>query len=234
MFNHNTSVMSESEEMYLITIARLAEQGIQTPIPISRLASELDIQPVSANQMVHKLDEDGLVTYTPYRGVELTPEGSQVTSAVLRRRRLWEVFLVDQLGIVPNEADALACRLEHITPRMVIDRLDDFLSHPAFSPQGLPIPSADREETEESLLPLSQIPVGQEQLVAGLRADEVTCAFLEAEGLRAGAVIRPLAISDCGAMLLRVGENRIHLASELAGDVMVATGSKTVLISEEN
>ena len=234
MFGHNTSNMSESEEMYLITIARLAEQGIQTPIPISRLASELDIQPVSANQMVHKLDEDGLVTYTPYRGVELTPKGSQVTSVVLRRRRLWEVFLVDQLGIVPNEADALACRLEHITPRMVIDRLDDFLSHPAFSPQGLPIPAADREETEESLLPLSQIPVGQEQLVAGLRADEVTCAFLEAEGLQPGAMIRPLAISDCGAMLLQVGENRIHLASDLVSGVMVAIDSKTASMSEED
>ena len=234
MFDHNTSGMSESEEMYLITIARLVEEGIHTPIPISLLASELEIQPVSANQMIHKLDEDDLVTYTPYRGVELTPKGSQVTSVVLRRRRLWEVFLVDQLGIMPKEADALACRLEHITPRMVIDRLDDFLSHPAFSPQGLPIPPADREETKENLLSLSQIPVGQELLVVGLWADEVTCAFLEAEGLRAGAVIRPLAISDCGAMLLRVGENRIHLASELVGDVMVAIGSKTALISEED
>ena len=177
--------------------------------------------------MVHKLAEDCLVTYTPYRGVELTPEGSQVTSVVLRRRRLWEVFLVDQLGIMPKEADALACRLEHITPRMVIDRLDEFLSHPAFSPQGLPIPTADREKAEENLLSLSQMPVGQEQLVVGLRADEVTCAFLEAEGLQTGTVIRPLAISNCGAMLLQVCENRILLASDLVRDVMVAIDLKT-------
>ena len=227
MSDHNTSGMSESEEMYLITIIRLVEQGLQKPIPISRLAKELDIQPVSANQMVHKLAEDGLVTYTPYRGVELTPEGSQVTSVVLRRRRLWEVFLVDQLGIMPKEADALACRLEHITPRMVIDRLDDFLSHPALSPQGLPIPTADQAVPEDNLLSLSQIPVGREQLVVGVRADEVTCAFLEAEGLQPGTLIRPLAISDCGAMLLQVGENRIHLAPDLVSDVMVAMDSKT-------
>ncbi len=106
-----TDDISESEEMYLIAIARLAEQGVQEPIPISLLAKELSIQPVSANQMVHKLADAGLLDYLPYKGVRLTASGWKVARHVLRHRRLWEVFLVEHLEIALDEADALACRL---------------------------------------------------------------------------------------------------------------------------
>lgn len=227
MADHKSIALSESEEMYLITIARLVEQGHQRPIPISHLAEELAIQPVSANQMVHKLADDGLVTYTPYRGVDLTEEGSRVTSVVLRRRRLWEVFLVNYLEVQPAEADALACRLEHITPGKVIDQLDDFLSHPKTSPQGLPIPAAilmpsEPQIIEEQPRPLNEQTVGEEGKVIRLEADSVTQEFLIAAGLRPGALIRPLAISSCGAMLIQAGENRIHLDADLSGNVLVA------------
>ena len=73
MSDHNIEEMSESEEMYLISIVRLVEKDIEEPIPIPQLAAELSIQPVSVNQMVHKLAEEGWVNYIPYKGVELSP-----------------------------------------------------------------------------------------------------------------------------------------------------------------
>ena len=68
-------IMSEAEEMYLIALARLGEQGVQGPVPLAQLAQELSVLPVSANQMVHKLKQEGILDYVPYKGVELKPEG---------------------------------------------------------------------------------------------------------------------------------------------------------------
>ncbi len=122
--------MSESSEMYLISIARLIERGVKEPVALARLAEELSILPVSVNEMVHKLQQDGYLEYRPYRGVTLTGAGRQIAERVLRSRRLWERFLVDHLGVPPAEADSLACRFEHVTPGEVVDQLEQFLSQP--------------------------------------------------------------------------------------------------------
>jgi Mn-dependent DtxR family transcriptional regulator len=132
--------MSESEDMYLLTVAKLVEAGAQAPIPVSRLAQELSIQPISANQMIRKLEEAGWLRYTPYKGVELTQEGEGLALRTLRHRRLWEVFLVENLQLSLDEADEMACRLEHILPAEVAERLAGFLGYPATSPRGKPIP----------------------------------------------------------------------------------------------
>ena len=77
--------MSESEEMYLITVARYVEDGYEGPVPLSRLAERLSVAPVSVNQMIKKLEEAGLVDYIPYKGVVLTATGRRTARSVLRR-----------------------------------------------------------------------------------------------------------------------------------------------------
>nr|NIW41516.1 metal-dependent transcriptional regulator [candidate division Zixibacteria bacterium] len=74
---------------------------------MSELASALSVQPVSVNQMIRKMDEEGLVNYHPYKGVEFKPEGRQLVLRILRYRRLWEVFLVTHLKMPLDEADKL-------------------------------------------------------------------------------------------------------------------------------
>lgn len=223
MIDHNIDGMSESEEMYLITIARLAEQGVEEPVPVPRLAAELSIQPVSVNQMVHKLAEEEWVNYLPYKGVELTSKGRQVALQVLRDRRLWEVFLVKHLNLSPSEADALACRLEHITPTKATYGLAEFLGHPTVTSQGLPIPDLNGEAEEESSLPLTRLPIGQKSEVTRIDGDPAIRAFLEAEGLRPGVEVCPLAVGGEGTMLLRVGESQVHLAGSVAEKVLITT-----------
>src|SRR3972149_3730189 len=122
--------MSESEEMYVITLARLAARGVQGPVPLPRLAEELAVLPVSANQMVHKLQEEGILDYQPYKGVALRPEGLRRANRTLRRRRLWELFLVERLGMGFDEADTLACRLEHLGTDAVAEQLAAVLGDP--------------------------------------------------------------------------------------------------------
>ncbi len=221
MENHIIEGMSESEEMYLITVARLIEQGVGEPVPISRLAQELSILPVSTNQMVHKLAEAGWLEYLPYKGVVLTARGRQIARQVLRHRRLWEVFLAEHLELSPGEADTLACRFEHITPKPVINQLADFLGNPAFSPQGLPIPEAGGERISENSLPLAELPVGREGEVMRIEADPQTRAFFEAAGIRPGVVVCPLAVARGGTMLLQAGASRLHLTGDVLDSVLI-------------
>lgn len=134
------ALTSPSEEMYLITVAVAEEEGRPLPLPLADLAQALAISPVSANQMVRRLEERGLVKYHPYHGVALTIPGRQEARRVLRGRRLWGTFLVEHLGFTPEEADALACGLEHVTPPEAADRLARFLGDPALGPLGDPIP----------------------------------------------------------------------------------------------
>jgi len=207
--------------MYLITIARLVEQGVEEPISIARLAEELAIQPVSANQMIHKLAEEELVKYLPYKGVLLTPNGQEVAMHVLRDRRLWEVFLIEHLGLPPSEADALACRLEHITPKGVTCRLARFLGHPSVTPQGFLIPEVNGEANGGSVIPLAELAVGEQGEIVRVESDSTVRVFLETEGLRPGQEVNTMAIGDNGTMLVRVKENHIHLAWSVAKQILI-------------
>ena len=223
MSDHNIEEMSESEEMYLISIVRLVEKDIEEPIPIPQLAAELSIQPVSVNQMVHKLAEEGWVNYIPYKGVELTAKGEQAALQVLRDRRLWEVFLTEKLNLSSREADALACRLEHLTTQKVTGRLARFLGHPTVTPQGLPIPELNGEDEELSLLPLIKLPPGQRGGIVRIDGDPTVRAFLDAEGIRPGVAICLLAVGGEGAVLLQVEKHQVHLANTVAGTILVTS-----------
>jgi DtxR family Mn-dependent transcriptional regulator len=213
--------MSESEEMYLVTVARLIETGFPEPIPLSRLAEELSIQAISVNQMVRKLADEGYVSYLPYKGVALLPEGRRLAHYVLRCRRLWEVFLVEHLGLPPSEADALACRMEHVTPCEVGERLYAYLGQPTVSPLGRTIPKGDGLPVADHLPPLSTVQVGQRVEVVRLETELASAAFLRAEGLHPGVPVTVLAIGDQGAMLLQVGERQMTITGSVAENVMV-------------
>lgn len=158
--------LSESTEMYL---KAMAESG-NGDVPIARLAERLHVTPVSANEMVKKLGEQGLVAHTPYKGVSLTEKGHEVAFDVMRRQRLWEVFLYEHLHIEWAKIYELGCSLEHATAPEVTEALADFLGHPKTCPRGNPIPAADGSFTPLNGIPLSEVPIGKTVRVLAIRA----------------------------------------------------------------
>jgi DtxR family Mn-dependent transcriptional regulator len=184
------------------------------------LAAELSVQTVSANQMIRKLANAHLVRYEPYKGVELTETGWQRAWHVLRHRRLWEVFLVEKLHLSIEEADALACRMEHITPQDVADKLSDFLGNPAVSPQGKPIPAGE-EINPIAIQPLATLPAGQAAHVVYLDTQTPAQKFFESEGIRPGVEVTVLGTGSTGAMLLRINSHQLHLDATLAQSILV-------------
>jgi DtxR family Mn-dependent transcriptional regulator len=209
---------SESVQTYLVTIVRLRVDG--RPVPLSQLAQELSISSVSVNEMCRKLQEQGLVIYRPYQGASLTPEGEQRAYYVLRRHRLWEVFLVERLGLDYEEAHEAACRLEHVTSNAVADRLDTFLGYPTVNPKGDPIPTNEGALPAQSLIPLTSLSVGRGSHVVVCEGDDPACTFLNEQGLRPGARVALVADAE-DALLVQVGGKHISLARSLAETVQV-------------
>jgi DtxR family Mn-dependent transcriptional regulator len=209
---------SENVEMYLVSILRLSTGG--QPVPLSRLAEVLDVSPVSVNQMCHKLHDDGLVEYVPYKGVTITPHGAQLASRILRRHRLWEVFLVEHLRMGLQQAHESACQLEHATSDEVIERLAQFLSHPRVNPEGDPIPDAAGGSPLTPTLALADMEIGQYGQYIQCDVGETCRAFLAAQGLRPGASFHIVATA-AGSMLLESNGRRIALSAPLASAVRV-------------
>ena len=214
---------SEAEQMYLITIAIAAEDGHAGPVPVPQLARALSVSRVSANEMIKKLAERDLVAYIPYKGADLTDAGAAIARTVLRRRRLWALFLADHLGLTPATADAVACEFEHITPNEVAHQLAHFLGDPSVGPQGKPIPvESDGEGQTFPAHSLSDSPVGRTVEVIRVEGDAASHSFLEGQGVAPGAALTVLAVSDDGACLVETGGGQVHLSGPLAGLVSVS------------
>jgi DtxR family Mn-dependent transcriptional regulator len=214
--------LSESEEMYLATIARIQEAGQPGPVPLSHIAGEMAVLSVSANQMVRKLEEAGLVTYTPYKGVDLTGVGEREASRILRHRRLWEVFLVERLHYTPPEADQLACRLEHTLPSEAAERLAEFLGNPVESPQQLSIPAAHAQHPMMHTIPLNTLRLNQTARVIEIACDAAGRSFLDLQGIRSGARLCVLASADRGEVLVQSEQGcSVLMAGTLAQAIRV-------------
>ena len=222
MPHHNN--LSESEEMYLVTIRKICESCTDTPIPIPHLAQELDVLPVSVNQMVKKLTEAGFLEYQPYKGVELTEEGRKISTRILRHRRLWEVFLVRELKMVLDEAADLSCRLEHPISEDVAQRLSTFLGNPDVCYHGSPIYSGNDQKANKEIS-LDQLNVGQHCHIIRVVADQHSCSFLAEDGIHAGmdAVIN--AISSSGSILIETANGRSTCVSKQIAQKIFVEGT---------
>ena len=215
-------MQSENAEMYLVNLALIQETGTQMPVPVPRLAEVLDVQTVSANQMIRKLEEEGLVTYQPFKGVSFTEAGNQVAQLILRNRRLWEVFFVEKLNFTPSQADALACRMEHITEPEVASRLSSYLDHPTISPTGKQIPALDSLPTPATGLPLSSLQPGRQVEILEINVDSAATAYLQSEGLTPGVTVSIMAVSSNGTVLLAFRGHNLSLAPEIAKQIIIA------------
>lgn len=220
MLDLNSHKHSESEEMYLVTIARLIEDGVEVPVPLSSLADKMTILPVSVNQMIRKLVKDGLVDYQPYQGVDLTPDGKRIAAHILRHRRLWEVFLVNRLDLSFSEAEALSCHLEHVTPEKIARKLSLFLGDPEINPLGKIIPRSEGDEISHVWTPISQLEVNETARIMKVETDYVMRAFLAKEGIGSGVEVIALAVGDSGIVLRKTDGHTVHLSKPVADKIL--------------
>lgn len=179
-----------AEEDYLKAIYKVAErQG--NPVSTSGIAEAVQNRAASVTDMLKKLAEKGLIHYERYRGVQLTREGARIATQLIRKHRLWEVFLVEKLGFTWDEVHDIAEQLEHIRSENLVERLDHFLGHPRFDPHGDPIPDASGAYRMRQQILLSELDPGQKGIIVGVKEHAPAfLRFLDQQGLTIGAILK--------------------------------------------
>jgi DtxR family Mn-dependent transcriptional regulator len=132
-------MLTISKENYLKAIYKHQEGG-NVSVPASCIADELQVSNAAISKMAKTLSGEGLLDYQKHRGVRLTEEGEKFALKVIRRHRMWELFLIDVLGLTWAEVHDEAEKLEHSTSEFLINKMDEFLGFPKFDPHGSPIP----------------------------------------------------------------------------------------------
>jgi DtxR family Mn-dependent transcriptional regulator len=133
------------------------------------IAGMLETKASSVTDMLKKLSDKELVAYQKYQGVSLTNKGFHAAKMIVRKHRLWEVFLVEKLDFSWDEVHEIAEELEHIKSETLINRLDQFLGFPECDPHGDPIPNEKGEIKKINKLLLSEVALNKEYLCIGVK-----------------------------------------------------------------
>lgn len=177
--------LTRSVEDYLKSIYHLTSQGGFATT--SNIAAMLEIAPPSVSGMMKRLSETGLIEHVPYRGVQLTPQGRRAALQMIRRHRILEVYLTQQLGYDWGDVHDEAERLEHAVSEKLIDRMSGALGDPRYDPHGAPIPTAAGEIEEAELITLADARVGAELALRQVGdEDPARLRYLAEQGLLPG------------------------------------------------
>jgi DtxR family Mn-dependent transcriptional regulator len=156
-----------SEENYLKTLFKLSYRQVKKVNNIT-LAKELALNPATVLEMVRKLASKKLAKIAADKSIQLTDTGKKKALLIIRRHRLWEVFLTEKLKYGWNEVHELAEQLEHVQSEDMIDRLEAFLGYPAFDPHGDPIPDRHGKIKSKVSVSLSAAVKGKSYIVVSL------------------------------------------------------------------
>lgn len=217
--------LSFSEENYLKAIYKLLERG-SSRITTNSIASAVETAPASVSDMIRKLAEKKLLNYAKYQGVTLTALGKKSAISVIRKHRLWELFLVDKLGFNWGEVHVIAEQLEHIQSESLVKRLYEFLGKPKWDPHGDPIPDEHGNFHSAKTFPLSSAGENEWLKINGVinhRPDFLQ--YLDKQGLSLGKKINVKEITTYDqSMTLIVGssKNIIYVSSEVAKNILVS------------
>lgn len=185
-------MLSYAEENYLKTIFHLSLQG-KVEVSTNAIADTLNTKPASVSDMLKKLSSKELIHYVKYQGVSLSPYGKSQALQIVRKHRLWEVFLFQKLNFNWDEVHEIAEQLEHIRSNVLIERLDAFLGYPEFDPHGDPIPDEHGNIKSKPNQLLMDVLLHQQGVVVGVKeTSALFLQYLDKLGIQIGARVKVL------------------------------------------
>ena len=217
-------MLTYTEENYLKAIFQLQEDE-KGKISTNSIAERLSTTPATVSDMLQKLTAKKMVNYLKYYGVSLTASGKKKAVNVVRKHRLWELFLYEKLGFNWDEVHEIAEQLEHIQSDVLVQKLYDFLDKPKTDPHGDPIPDEDGVFPDLNAIPLAVVDPKKEAVVIGVsdhRPDFLQ--YLQKIGLNIGKRLNILeVISFDKSMDITIEGNRnpVHISHDAAKSIMV-------------
>lgn len=214
--------MTLSEENYLKAIYHIAVASV-SEVSTNAIAEKIETKASSVTDMLKKLAEKELIVYKKYQGVSLTEKGKLSAKMIVRKHRLWEVFLVDKLNFAWDEVHDIAEELEHIKSEKLINKLDDFLGNPTEDPHGDPIPDAKGEIIAVEKLLLSELKKNQTGLCVGVKDTSAEfLKYLDKNKISLGVSLKVNSIEEFDLSLyVKVNGNEMLISNKIAGNIFV-------------
>jgi DtxR family Mn-dependent transcriptional regulator len=217
--------MTFSEENYLKAIYHLSTLEV-SEVATNAIAEMMDTKASSVTDMLKKLAEKNLVHYKKYQGVSLTKEGKLMAMMIVRKHRLWEVFLVEKLAFSWDEVHDIAEQLEHIKSEQLINRLDDFLGNPTEDPHGDPIPDGNGQMVKVDKVLLSDLKENQTGICVGVKdTSSEFLKYLDRQEIALGSKIKVLSkeVFDL-SVTIQLGEKELLISNKTATNLYVKLG----------
>ena len=220
----STQSLSFTEENYIKAIYTLSERKDSFDTSTNEIAEKINTKPPTVSDMLRKLTDKKLVTYEKYKKVQLTRAGRQIAIQIIRKHRLWEVFLHDKLQFTWDKVHEVAEQLEHIHSEELISRLEKFLGNPTYDPHGDPIPSANGELTPSLRIILSDVEVGRQCNVVGVKdSSSHFLQYLQQLNIGIGTKIKVIErITYDGSMMISMKKGQqFSVSKKFAENVLV-------------
>jgi len=217
-------MFSLSEENYLKAIFHL-ERAYPTGVSTNALADEMSTKASSVTDMIKRLSEKKLVAYKKYQGVKLSSSGRETAVEVIRKHRLWEVFLVNKLGFAWDEVHDVAEQLEHIKSDKLIDELDKFLDFPKRDPHGDPIPDSKGNFAISNKVLLSELNIGQSGICVGVKdSSPEFLQYLDKNNIALGKEISILEKESFDqSMLINLNGKELKISNVISSNLYIKT-----------
>ena len=215
---------SFTEENYIKTIFKLSAKGAQE-VNTNAIAEALETKAASVTDMLRKLSKKQLVHYTKYRGVSLSEEGIRLALQVIRKHRLWEVFLVEKLNFSWHQVHEVAEELEHVDSELLTQRLDAFLGFPQFDPHGDPIPTETGEMKQKKQRLLAEMEVNEGGVVVGVNDSQpLFLQYLDKMGISLGSKIKVIdrMAYDNSLQISLEGNKQLLVSSEVSRNIFLS------------
>ncbi len=214
------NAISHSEENYLKTIFHLGGEGKHS-VSTNSIANSIKTKPSSVTDMMKRLAEKDLVNYRKYKGVSLTERGKKAALTIIRKHRLWEVFLVEKLNFTWDEVHDVAEQLEHIRSEKLVDLLDEHLGFPQYDPHGDPIPGKDGNYPSREKQLLSQLPLNAKGICIGVKDSSASfLKYLDRNKISLGDTIQLLEREDFdNSLLVTVADKEMRVSQQIAANL---------------
>lgn len=213
---------SFTEENYLKAIYKLIELTGES-VSTNSIAEKMNTKAASVTDMLKKLSDKKLIHYQKYQGVTLSSKGEKVALSVIRKHRLWEMFLLEKLDFKWDEVHDVAEQLEHINSDKLIEQIDKFLNYPKFDPHGDPIPDANGKIQAQKSKSLSNFKKNDVLIMTGVvDHSPVFLQYLDKSGLALGneIKIKDLVAFDRSLQIIINKKSTIFISHDVAKNIL--------------
>ncbi len=216
-----------SKEDYLSVIYKNLDSSGK--IKSSIIAEKLEISNAAVTDMIKKLSRDGHIKYEKYKGIQLTESGRNYAKNMVRRHRIWEVFLSQVVGMPWDKVHDEAHKLEHSCSDDLINRMEEMLDFPEYDPHGDPIPGKDGTLPKlRKAVPLTLLKEKQKAIV--LRVNDFDSGFLKYMSKIGIELNKEIFINDIlefdHSMLVIIDGKEINLSGTVAANIFVEVKTK--------